>query len=146
MKSAKRSAKPGCPVLRAPRALATAHEVVDEDLGMDALLDVEGRGVDDEVGPVLQVLAAPDELGVEVAVAALVGDLEGGQLLPLHEGLVLGAGQVFAAGVLVADCFDLLLSLCSRSRHLISLFAGLVQEILQCWQQLRNIGTDNVPD
>ncbi|MCY4090409.1 MAG: hypothetical protein OXF62_06285 [Caldilineaceae bacterium] len=44
---------------------------------MDALLNVERRRVDDEVGPVLQVLAAPDELGVEVAVAALVGDLEG---------------------------------------------------------------------
>ena len=60
-------------VLRAPGLLALPHQVVDEDFGMDALLDVEGRRVDDEVGPVLLVLAAPDQLGVQIAVAALVG-------------------------------------------------------------------------
>ena len=80
MKSAKRSAKPGWTCsscartgLRAPGLLALPHQVVDEDFGMDALLDVEGRRVDDEVGPVLLVLAAPDQLGVQIAVAALVG-------------------------------------------------------------------------
>ena len=36
---------------------------------MDLLLDVERRRMDDEVAPVLLVLAAPDELRIEVAVA-----------------------------------------------------------------------------
>ena len=43
-------------------------QVVDQRLGVNLLLDVEGRGVDDEIGPVLLVLAAPDELRVEVTV------------------------------------------------------------------------------
>jgi hypothetical protein len=50
-----------------------AQQVVDEGLGKDLLLDVKRRGLDDEVAPVLLVLPAPDALGVEVAVAALVG-------------------------------------------------------------------------
>jgi hypothetical protein len=45
---------------------------------VDLLLDEERRRRDDQVGPVLLVLAAPDELRVEVAVAALVGDLDRG--------------------------------------------------------------------
>ena len=73
------------------------------DLGMHALLDVERRRVDDQVGPVLLVLAAPDQLRVQVAVAAFVGELDGTLLRLLHERLVLGAGQVLAAGVLVPE-------------------------------------------
>jgi hypothetical protein len=55
-------------------------QVVDQSLGVDLLLNIEGRSLDDEVGPVLLVLAAPDELRVEVAVAALVGEPQGGLL------------------------------------------------------------------
>lgn len=50
--------------------LGRAQQVVDEGLGMDLLLDVEWRGVDDEVAPVLLVLTAPDKLRVEVGVCA----------------------------------------------------------------------------
>ena len=39
--------------------------------------------MDDEVAPVLLVLAAPDELRIEVAVAALVGDANRALLLLL---------------------------------------------------------------
>ena len=60
-------------VLCAAGLLALPHQVVDEDFGVDALLDVERRCVDDEVGPVLLVLAAPDQLRVQIAVAAFVG-------------------------------------------------------------------------
>ena len=49
--------------------LGLAQQVVNERLGVDLFLDVERRGVDDEVGPILLILAAPDELGVEVGVA-----------------------------------------------------------------------------
>ena len=60
--------------------LRPAPQVVDEDLGVDLLLDEERRRLRDEVRPVLLVLAAPDELRVEVAVAALVGDLGRGSV------------------------------------------------------------------
>ena len=93
-------------VLRAPGLLALPHQVVDEDLGMDALLDVERRRVDDEVGPVLLVLAAPDQLRVQIAVAAFVGDAEGGLIVFLHQRLMLGAGKVFASGYGVGEGFD----------------------------------------
>ena len=51
-------------------------QVVDEHLRVDLLLDEERRRLHDEIGPVLRVLAAPDELRVEVAVAPLAGDLD----------------------------------------------------------------------
>jgi hypothetical protein len=51
--------------------VCATEQIVDQDLGVDLLLNVDGRGADDEVGPVLLVFAAPDELRVEIAVAAL---------------------------------------------------------------------------
>src|SRR5437867_26494 len=61
---------------------------------MDLLLDVERRSMDHEVAPVLLVLAAPDELGVQVAVAPLVGDSDGILCLLLENGLVLRGWDV----------------------------------------------------
>ena len=46
------------------------EQIVDQHLGMNFLLDVERRRVDDEIAPVLLVLAAPDELRIEVACCA----------------------------------------------------------------------------
>jgi hypothetical protein len=65
---------------RLPGALA--QQVVDQHLGVDLLLDVERRGVDDEVRPVLLILAAPDQLRVQVAVAPLVGHAHRGSAAP----------------------------------------------------------------
>ena len=86
------------------------EQVVDERLGMHLLLDVEGRGLDDEVAPVLLVLAAPDELGVEVAVAALVGDAQRLLGLLLDDRLVLGRRDVSPLGISVAVGLDALAS------------------------------------
>ena len=54
------------------RSAVSRREVVDDDLRVHLLLDVERRRLDDEVGPVGHVLAAPDELRIEVAVAPLI--------------------------------------------------------------------------
>jgi hypothetical protein len=58
------------------------QQVVDERLGMHLFLDVERRGVDDKVAPVLLILAAPHQLRVEVGVAR-VADVH-----PLGVGMV----------------------------------------------------------
>ena len=52
-------------------------EIPDQRLGVDLLLEVDRRGLDDKVEPVGEVLA-PDELRVEVGVAALPGGADGG--------------------------------------------------------------------
>ncbi|WP_199504856.1 hypothetical protein, partial [Qipengyuania sp. YIM B01966] len=39
-----------------------ALQIVDDSFGVDLLLDVERRDVDDQVGPVLRILAAPYQL------------------------------------------------------------------------------------
>ena len=52
--------------------LRLAQQVINERLGVDLFLDVERRGVDDEVAPVLLILPAPDELGIEVGVARIL--------------------------------------------------------------------------
>ena len=73
---------------------------------MDSFLDVERRGVDDEVAPVLLVLAAPDELRVEVANAPFVGHTHGILLRLLQRGLVFGRGDLLARGLVVLEGFD----------------------------------------
>ena len=61
-----------------------------------------------EVGPVLHVFAAPDELRVEVAVAALVGHLDRALIGLVHHGLVFGRGNVGALRFLVGERLDFL--------------------------------------
>jgi hypothetical protein len=82
-----------------------AAEVVDQGFGVDLFLDVDGWGLDDEVGPVLFVFAAPYELGVEVAVATFVGYSDGGLVFIAHHGLEFGRGDVFARGFVVNQGF-----------------------------------------
>ena len=94
-----------------------AQQVVDQHLGVDLLLDVERRGMDDQIGPVLLVLAAPDQLRVEVAVAALVGHADRTLLSLLHDGLVFRRGDVLPRCLLVLERLDGLgggLFLCHR--------------------------------
>ena len=74
---------------------------------MDLFLDVERRGVDDEVAPVLLILATPDELGIEIAVSG-VAEGFGGLLLLFDKGLLLDGGDVFPLSIGVVESGDLL--------------------------------------
>ncbi|WP_238946560.1 hypothetical protein [Vandammella animalimorsus] len=113
--------------------LAQAAQVVDQGLGFDLFLDVQRRGVDDEVAPVLLVLAAPDQLRIQLAIEALlhgfvrpahrvcfmqgaqrvqplrigarIAGLPGRALRRVHDGLVLGGGDVLARGPGVDEVF-----------------------------------------
>ena len=110
LKSAKRSG-----VLRRPRARAarvSAQQIVDQRLGMDFFLDVERRGVDDEVAPVLLVLAAPDELRIEIACCARYFIVLGFCFLFLHHRLVFGCRDVFPLGSSCLSVSTVLLSCC----------------------------------
>ena len=71
-----------------PPFLRLAQQVVDQDFWVHLLLDVERRRLDDEIGGVLLVLAAPDELRVEVAVAPLVGHADRRLVFFRHDGVV----------------------------------------------------------
>ncbi len=51
--------------------LRGAQQVIDQYLRMNLFLDVERRRVDDEIAPVLLVLATPNKLGVKVGVAGI---------------------------------------------------------------------------
>ena len=81
------------------------EQIVDQHLGVNFFLDVERRRVDDEVAPVLLVLPAPDELGIEVGVARILYRL-GLFLLFLKNGLVLGGRDVLPLGFVVLERFD----------------------------------------
>src|SRR5712692_1788092 len=99
---------------------------------MDLLLDVERRRLGDQVAPVLLVLAAPDELGVEVAVAPLVGDAQRLFRLLLDDGLVLGGRDVPARRLLVSKGIDTLAGRRLRlSRHIVYLARGCKTSIAQ---------------
>ena len=62
--------------------------------------------MDDEIAPVLLVLAAPDELRVEVAVAAFIGDADWVQLLLIDDGLVFRRGNILPLVSVVDEGFD----------------------------------------
>ena len=85
--------------------LALAQQVINERLRMHLLLNVERRGMHDEVAPVLLILPSPDELGIEVGVARIL-HLARLFMLPLHDGLLLSAGDVLALVVRVLDGID----------------------------------------
>jgi len=72
---------------------------------MNFFLDVERRRVDDEIGPVLLILAAPDELGIEVSVAWILYRL-GLFFLFLNNRLILGRRDVFTLGLVVLKSLD----------------------------------------
>jgi len=73
---------------------------------MDLFLDVERWGMDDEVGPVLLVLAAPDQLRIQIPIAPLVGHAHGRLLVLAQDRLVLGRRDVLAGGVVVDEGLD----------------------------------------
>ncbi len=95
-------------VRRGAVGFGAPQEVVDQDLGVNLLLNVDGWGVDDEVGPILLVLAALDELGIEIAVPPFVGDAQGVLIFLLDQGLVFGGGDVQAGGFLMRQSFHTL--------------------------------------
>ena len=103
LKSAKRSGV-SCPA-SCWLSLRSAQQIVDQRLGVDLLLDVERRRVDDEVAPVLLILPAPDELGIEVGVARVAESFRF-PLLFLHHRLVFGRGDIFSFGLVVAKRLD----------------------------------------
>ena len=99
------------------RLVAPAAQVVDQHLGVHLLLDVERRRLNDEVGEILLVLAAPDELRVEVAVAARVGHLDGAAVVVLQRRAVLGGGDVGPLRLVVDERLDLLAPALLPGRH-----------------------------
>jgi len=108
-----------------------AEEIVDQDFGMDFFLDVEGRRLNDEVGPILLIFAAPDELRIEIAVAlhffffearrgAFVGDGDGSGFFLFQDGLEFGGGNVLPLVVVVLEGFDGFGGFGCRARHGVS--------------------------
>jgi hypothetical protein len=82
-----------------------AEEVVDQHLRMDLFLNVQRRGVDDEIAPVLLILAAPDELGIKVNIPGIPRRPWAGILLVDH-GLMLGSGDVLPLRLVVLKGLD----------------------------------------
>jgi hypothetical protein len=86
-----------CALLGAPQ------QVVDQHLGVHLLLDVERRRVDDEIAPVLLVLAAPDQLRVQVGIARVANLLRLLLFSRLDERLLLRRRDVLALGLVVLE-------------------------------------------
>ncbi|MDQ3002762.1 MAG: hypothetical protein M3Y08_16055 [Fibrobacterota bacterium] len=101
--------------------LAAPQQVIDQHLGVDFFLDVQGRGMHHQIGPVLLVLAAPDQLRVQILVAALVGHANGGLGVLAHHALVFCGGDVFAGGFVVLEGLDGFFTGCFSLGHSVSL-------------------------
>jgi hypothetical protein len=90
---------------------------------MDLFLDVERRRVYHQLTPILLVLAAPDELRIEISVAhhlflfepahtSILSDFDGLILLLLQNGLVFGSRNIFSFRFVVLERFNSLLWRC----------------------------------
>src|SRR5207247_6345489 len=73
---------------------------------MHLLLNVDRRGLDYEVAPVLFVFTAPNQLRIEVAVATLIRDADWGLFVLLQNGLIFGGRDVLPGCFVVFDSFD----------------------------------------
>src|SRR5262249_18825235 len=67
------------------------------------LLNIERGGVDDDIAPVLLILAAPYKLRVKITVAALVSNRDGILLLLLQDGLELRGWNVLPLGSVMLE-------------------------------------------
>src|SRR5262245_17579911 len=85
------------------------EQVVDEHLRVYLLLDVERWRLDDDVAPVLVVLAAPDKLRVKVWVVR-VTNLSWSGVFSAEYGLVLGRRDVSTLVPRVPEGLDVLRS------------------------------------
>jgi hypothetical protein len=85
------------------------QQIVDQDLRMDLFLDVQRRGVDDKAAPVLLILPAPDQLRIEVTVAAFVGNADRALLFLFDDGLIFRRGDVLPLVRVMRQSFDGLL-------------------------------------
>ena len=100
-----------------PPFLGLPQQVVDQDLWVHLLLDVERRRLDHEIGGILLVLAAPDELRVEVAVAALIGNTDRRLVLIRNDGVELRRRDVAPRRLVVDEGLDGLGLLLRPLRH-----------------------------
>ena len=93
------------------------EQIVDQHLGVHLFLDIEGWCLHHQLGPVLLILAAPDQLRVQVAVARLlflrqfgaaarIAHLDRYLIVFPHHRLVFGGGDVFTGGLFVGEGFD----------------------------------------
>ena len=96
-----------CRRLLFPPFLRLPQQIVDQDLGVHLLLDIERRRLDDQIGFVLLVLAAPNELRVEIAVAALVRDADRRLLLVRQNRVVFRRRDIAPPRLVVDECLDL---------------------------------------
>src|SRR4051812_1732555 len=96
---------------------------------MHFLLDVDRRRVDDEIAPVLLILATPYELRIEVAVPTLVGDANRRLLRRIDERLVLRGRDVRACVFEVGQRLDGLRGRSTPSHSYTALPAGCVASV-----------------
>ena len=83
-------------------------QIVDKNLGMNLLLDIERRRRHNQIGPVLFVLAAPNQLRVQIAVTALVGHSNRCLLVRPHHRLIFSRRNVLARCFVVRQRLDCL--------------------------------------
>ena len=80
-------------------------KIVDQHLRMNLFLNIERRGIDNEIAPVLLIFPTPGELGVKISVPWIPDRPWSGIVWPEH-GLMLGGGDVLPLGIVVRDRFD----------------------------------------
>ena len=93
------------PLGRRTRGLAL--QILDQHLRMHLLLDVERRRLHPQLRLlILRILAPPDQLRIQIAVATRVGHADRTLLVAAHHRLQFGRRDVLARRVLVADGVD----------------------------------------
>jgi len=85
---------------------ALAAQIIHQHLRVHFFLNVKRRGLHHEIGFVLHLLAAPDELRIQIAVPSFHRHAHRRLLGLGQHGLIFRRGDVLARGVFVLEGFD----------------------------------------
>ena len=86
--------------------LACAFQILDNRLGVDFLLNIQWRRLNDQVRPIRHVLPPPHQLRIKIRIAPLIRHPDGSLHLRRHERLQLRRRRIAARGLIMSQGFD----------------------------------------
>ena len=113
---------------------ALFEQVIDQRFGMHFFLNIERGGIHHEVGPVLLVFAAPDQLRIEIAIAAGIRDLDRTAIIMLDNGFHFRRRNIRPPGIRMLDRGDCLFCLRTFLSHLF--FDSFVSQCRNVFRQI----------
>lgn len=77
------------------RLIRAVQQIVDQYFGVNLFLNIQWRRMNDQVRPILLIFAAPNQLRIEITVAAFISYSDGVLLILTHDRLIFNGRGMF---------------------------------------------------